>query len=790
MAKRIISQKIQLDGSKEIRDQLDDIKASGEGAMEAIADAINEVDLSTLQGSLSAFANDLASVGKRVATAFALIGTAAAAASAAALQLAKAGSEAAAEAGEQATRLGLTVEAYGALSTAATEAGVAVGDLESGLSTLNAKIASELNKTAKASEKAGDRIKDGMVLPLETFEDIGVTVRRFGDNVADLDPKARKASGGFAELGIALRDNNGAVRSNVEILKDLADRIAAMPRGPERLALAIQKLGQSAGPKLLPFLELGRDGIETYYDDAIAAGRGFTDEQVKIGKDFRAAISGFGDAVQSTRDQVGLIFAPVFSDLAREFAGEIDRNRQAIVDFGRTVAIFGVGVARDLVNALSGRGADVSRPWINDWRDAVVTFGQDVRAVLDNVVLPTFRLLREAAHQVAEAINAIFGTDISAGQLVLGAGLLKLMGVFTLLTSTVNVAFRALVLFGQGLFALATSTVALTFFTTLRTAALGFAAVVAGVVSWPALLIAGLATAAVAAVLFWDELRAGAGAAFAFISGQVSGLWTEIVAGFEEARGLLVEAFAGVVEDLSGIGADIGNAIAAGFEAGVNRIRTIFAEMVSFISTGVANLFGVIDRLIARISAAIARLRSLFSRQAEESSGFSEGGAVGFARGGHLAHGPGTSTSDSIPALLSRGEYVVRAKAVDQYGPGLFEALNAGLLPKDLLQSFLRMRSSFRRLADLGLDVPRFNMGGIVDGLTRGLTVPPLRLAAGGMALAPSRPGRSITPINLNIDGVGIGSINAVADAALDKLQRELRSRSIRSAGRRPGWSA
>lgn len=46
---------------------------------------------------------------------------------------------------------------------------------------------------------------------------------------------------------------------------------------------------------------------------------------------------------------------------------------------------------------------------------------------------------------------------------------------------------------------------------------------------------------------------------------------------------------------------------------------------------------------------------------------FSHGGAV---------HGPGTTTSDSIRARLSRGEYVVRAAAVKHYGVGLFELLN------------------------------------------------------------------------------------------------------------------
>lgn len=45
------------------------------------------------------------------------------------------------------------------------------------------------------------------------------------------------------------------------------------------------------------------------------------------------------------------------------------------------------------------------------------------------------------------------------------------------------------------------------------------------------------------------------------------------------------------------------------------------------------------------------------------------------ARGGYM-RGPGTSMSDSIPTLLSDGEYVVRAAAVKKYGVGTFDALN------------------------------------------------------------------------------------------------------------------
>lgn len=47
----------------------------------------------------------------------------------------------------------------------------------------------------------------------------------------------------------------------------------------------------------------------------------------------------------------------------------------------------------------------------------------------------------------------------------------------------------------------------------------------------------------------------------------------------------------------------------------------------------------------------------------------------GFATGG-LVRGPGTGTSDSIPARLSAGEYVVRAAAVRSIGTGALDAIN------------------------------------------------------------------------------------------------------------------
>jgi TP901 family phage tail tape measure protein len=53
------------------------------------------------------------------------------------------------------------------------------------------------------------------------------------------------------------------------------------------------------------------------------------------------------------------------------------------------------------------------------------------------------------------------------------------------------------------------------------------------------------------------------------------------------------------------------------------------------------------------------------------------GGSVKHFEPGGKVIGPGTGTSDSIPAMLSNGEYVIKADSVKKYGVDTFEALNS-----------------------------------------------------------------------------------------------------------------
>ena len=78
-------------------------------------------------------------------------------------------------------------------------------------------------------------------------------------------------------------------------------------------------------------------------------------------------------------------------------------------------------------------------------------------------------------------------------------------------------------------------------------------------------------------------------------------------------------------------------------------------------------------------------------------AGFSEGGEVLKKADGGLISGPGSGTSDSIPARLSNGEFVMTAAAVKAYGSRFFDNINAAA------RGGKTVKSQVGRYADGGL---------------------------------------------------------------------------------------
>lgn len=115
-----------------------------------------------------------------------------------------------------------------------------------------------------------------------------------------------------------------------------------------------------------------------------------------------------------------------------------------------------------------------------------------------------------------------------------------------------------------------------------------------------------------------------------------------------------------------------------------NSLAKDFASGISDWITGTKS-FGdvmrsVLDSLIQKlIQAAMYALIIASVTGGSFKANFFKAFGNGFATGGSVS-GPGTGTSDSIPAMLSDGEYVMNAKAVHRLGVPFLNGLNTGRL--------------------------------------------------------------------------------------------------------------
>lgn len=96
--------------------------------------------------------------------------------------------------------------------------------------------------------------------------------------------------------------------------------------------------------------------------------------------------------------------------------------------------------------------------------------------------------------------------------------------------------------------------------------------------------------------------------------------------------------------------------------------------------TGVEPILNGIGRIKTAVTDLDGRTATVTTRYVDvrvtKSGGRSTAGGITKAEGGYIS-GPGTATSDSIPAYLSNGEYVVRAAAVAKYGVDFLHQLNS-----------------------------------------------------------------------------------------------------------------
>lgn len=727
-AKNTISQRITLDGANEIKTAFEALGKAGEQAFKKIRDAADKASpglggkldtaVENFKGSLAELDKASASVGRNftnvrrsalefgsaIQTVGARVAIAAAAVTGATVALAKLtqnSAEAADAVGKSAQGLGLSTKAYQELAFAAAQSGVSSEDFTAGFTRLNKAIGEALSGNKAAIDK-------------------------------------------FQKLGVSIKNANGTVRPASLIFADLAEAISKIPNGAERAAVGSEFFGKSVA-KWLPLILEGRDGINALRKEFAASGLGFTDKEIANATAFNDSLSALGTTLGLLRDKIFIQLTVPFRRAFDALNQIIAKNSGKIISLAQRIVNQLVPIFEDIFNALIGNDRAVKAKWILDLRKNILYFGKAASDVLYGIVIPAFNTVSTAANTVASAINSIFGTEITGKSVILTATLIQLSGALALIVPALNliVGSGKLLLSVFGLIAPALGVVSSLFALIVTGAQAAFVALGA-LATWPVVIVAALVAAGLAIYAFWDEIVAYTSGAVDTIKSVAQSAWDAIAEAF-------YSAWDGTVEFLSNVFEGIRTRVLNIWQGMINGITSLWGGAVDLITSAANFVYGAINRVISSISSAINRAKQLIGL----------GGSSGYASGGYVS-GPGTGTSDSIPAWLSNGEYVIRASAVRKYGSAFLSAIN-------------NMRLSPGT-------IPQFNMGGLVESMSSALMP---RFADGGLVAmaAPVGGGR---PVNVTIGGE-MFSMNAPDDVA-EKLVRYASRRRVASAGRKPSW--
>jgi len=124
----------------------------------------------------------------------------------------------------------------------------------------------------------------------------------------------------------------------------------------------------------------------------------------------------------------------------------------------------------------------------------------------------------------------------------------------------------------------------------------------------------------------------------------------------------------GAIQDIPGVFGRIWNAVVAGVGDLPGQIARALGNLGSTIWNGIKGGLGSVIRDVPVVGGAVAK-------------------ALGLASGGYV-QGPGSATSDSIPAQLSDGEFVMRAQSVSMIGKANLEFMNSnGQVPSSSQQA-------------------------------------------------------------------------------------------------------
>jgi len=666
--------------------------------------------------------------------------------------------------------VGLAAEEFSTLRFAAEQSGLGEDKFTRALTKLNGIVRESGDKQDDLRKKQGRLFRE-----LQGGE---IDYLQYNKRLRDMRDEAASSASPLQKLGVSIRNVDGSLREGQGILLDFADAVKDIENPLERVNTVMQVVG-TKNARAVNFFAQGADGIRKLQEEAKRIAPPLTALEISIGQTLNDSFDKLSRASASLKDSFVLLFAPSVTGLVNSFIEAIVRNRAAILQFGLDIATKARPIIADFIALLDGRDKDVKNGFFIKARDGVIAFGIGVQKTFNGIVVPAFTAFLAVLDQVAVAMNKLFGTELTGGQLATILLVTKLLGGFRLLGAAIGVVattVRGLVLlFSVGLAAVpGIIAVAQIAFAGLVSAVGLLVTILAspiGIIIALGLAIGFLVVTALAKLgLFsggwsevWKNLKQIASDVWEAIKAKTAEGFQVILSWLGKIVQPFVDAWTAIRDFVTGVW----DWIVSKATGALDSVKGVFNDALSFV-TGIFTdwrdkILGVFDSIIAGAKRVIAAVKAATGGSGDGTE------TTGFARGGHV-RGPGSSRSDSIPARLSDGEFVQPARSVQGYGVAFMEAIRRMQIPIEKVRALMQGRG--------------FNMGGLAHAASS--FMPSVsRFADGGLATAQAGSG-SLRPVNVNIGGESFPMMGG--SDVVGQLQRYASRKSLRSAGRKPTW--
>jgi hypothetical protein len=268
-------------------------------------------------------------------------------------------------------------DAFNSIQKSATAAFIIV---KAGFLMMAREALKSADQIDKMSKQTGISIKNIQKLGLAA-QASGASMGQITQALKMLSRDAYAASRGneeairkFEELGIAIYDVNGNLKSGEILLENFSDVIAGTASPTERMALATKALGRS-GAELIPMLEQGSAGIKRFGDNAERFGFLMSEETV-------AALDKFGDQMETVKT----IFVNMVGTWMHQSGITVPKIIDAFLGFSKFLDTW----IRIIGSGFRQLGALAKFAWreLTIWFDAMVESGKIAFAKLAGTVEP------------------------------------------------------------------------------------------------------------------------------------------------------------------------------------------------------------------------------------------------------------------------------------------------------------------------------------------------------------------------------------------------------------------